>query len=72
MICRTACVEETHELRETVGSRSNILEFRYTGKKGRITYEAVAYAVTRGRDLAFFFVKRNASLLAVPAGMRSI
>ena len=32
---------------------------------------AVAYAVTLGSDFAFF-VRRSASLCAVPAGMRSI
>jgi hypothetical protein len=38
----------------------------------RRTYPAVAYAVTRGRDFAFFFVRRRASRRAVPAGIRAI
>jgi len=33
---------------------------------------AVAYAVTLGKDLAFFFVSFNASLRAVPSGMSDI
>jgi hypothetical protein len=36
------------------------------------THPAVAYAVTRGRDFAFFLVRRKASRRAVPAGIRAI
>lgn len=34
--------------------------------------EAVAYAVTRGSDFAFFFVRRKASRRAVPSGICAI
>jgi len=36
------------------------------------SYLAVAYAVTRGSDFAFFFVSFNASLRAVPSGISDI
>lgn len=36
------------------------------------THVAVAYAVTLGNDLAFFFVSLNASRFAVPSGIIDI
>lgn len=41
-------------------------------KKKYIAHPAVAYAVTLGRDFAFFFVSRIASRLAVPSGICAI
>ena len=37
-----------------------------------MTYEAVAYAVTRGSDFAFFLVNLRASRFAVPSGINDI
>lgn len=52
--------------------RVGMSETRGRKYSAALPYPAVAYAVTRGRDLAFFFVSLKASLRAVPAGIRAI
>lgn len=62
-------LEELHQVIHPVGADALL-----TTRGGTIaaSYLAVAYAVTRGRDFAFFLVNLNASLLAVPSGIRDI
>lgn len=64
-------VEELHELIHPIRARA-WLGHELECMKWKESHLAVAYAVTRGNDFAFFLVSLSASLRAVPSGISDI